>query len=391
MKKLIFAFCLCAFTYAKAQRPIAQSPIELFGDHIFLKLSVDGSQPMDFIFDTGDGLTVLDTDAALQLDLPLDHSKTEESAQGTIEGKLIRHNYIEMEGVRLEDDIEIYATDLSHLEEHIGKDIDGIIGYDLLEHYVVNLDYSTMSIRIYDPEEYKYTSIGDKFELNMHKRIPHIECSAMLMNGEVLTGDYFLITGAGTTVDFNTKFADKNDLLEKTGNHYSYLVKGIGDDEYLHHEGRVKQFRFGKITYDNLPIGISEVEDGVQANRKMDGIIGNRILKNYNLMFNYEEEALYLERHPKSSKEFPVNGSGIEVQLNESGRVVIHRIYEDTEAASENMQVGDRLLSIDGKSVDNLTLPEVRTMLRAYGQTVTLQLEAEGSEKEVRLKIKKLI
>jgi hypothetical protein len=391
MKNLYFLLVFFFALEVSAQKPVAESRMELFGDHIFLQLSMDGSDPLDFIFDTGDGLTVVDTEVALQLELQLDHSKVEESAQGTIEGKLIRHNYIEMDGYRLEDDIDVYATSLKHLEAHIGRNIDGIIGYDLLQHYVVNLDYATDKIRIYATDDYQYTSIGDRLMLDFHKRIPVVQGKFVLNNDESLEGDFFLITGAATTVDFNTKFAEKNDLLAKTGSHYSYLVKGIGEKEYLHHEGRVKSFSLGKINYENMPIGISEVEEGVQANRRVDGIIGNKILQNFNLIFHYEENLLYLERHQNTNKNFTVNASGIEVERDEEGKIRVHRVYENTQAMEEGIREGHILLSIDGESTANMSLPEVREKLQNVGARVELQLQQGNETLVTAITLKELI
>ena len=91
--------------------------MELYGDHIFIHLSVDGSEPLDFIFDTGDGLPVIDLDIAKMLNLDLNHSASKTSAQGAIKGALIDHNTIELNGIELEKDIQLYATSLRHLED----------------------------------------------------------------------------------------------------------------------------------------------------------------------------------------------------------------------------------------------------------------------------------
>ena len=39
------------------------------------------------------------------------------------------------------------------------------------------------------------------------------------------------MTGAGTSLDFNTPYANEYDVIHKTGKHYSYLTKSISDVE----------------------------------------------------------------------------------------------------------------------------------------------------------------
>jgi len=392
MKNLFAIGFLSLYGAGFAQEPLTSTPMELFGDHIFIQLSVDGSEPLDFIFDTGDGLTVIDTEVALSLNLPLNHSKKQTSAQGAVSGSLIKHNFIKLNDILLEEDIKIYATSLKHLEISIGRNIDGIIGYDLLQHYGVKIDYTNSRFYLYQGETFKYTGIGEKFEMGLEKSIPHIKATVTLNNGEKLTGDYFVNTGAGTTVDFNTKFASDNDVIDKTGNHYSYRAKGLSYKETLHYEGRVKQFRFGKIHFEEMPIGISQVRKGIQGHKKMAGIIGNRILKNFNVIFNYEQESIYFERHIETSDVFHVNACGFEVQLNEDkDQVLIHSVYEIGPAKEKGVKVGDKLISVNGVSVDEMTLPEVKKVLNESGTQVKIVLKGYRMEREVILDLKDLI
>ena len=392
MKRLFTLGLLSLSTLLSAQEPLTSTPMELFGDHVFIHLSVDGSEPLDFIFDTGDGLTVVDTEIALSLNLPLNHGKKETSAQGRIEGALIQHNTLELNGIRLEDDIQIYATSLKHLEQSIGRNIDGIIGYDLLEHYGVKVDFTNSRLYLYVGETFEYTGIGEKFEMGLEKFIPHISASVTLNNGEKLTAEYFVNTGAATTMDFNAKFAEKNDIVFKTGDHYSYLVKGLGDQETLHYEGRVEQFRFGKIHFENMPIGISQANHGIQGNKKMAGIIGNRILKNFNVIFDYKNESIYFERHVKYEKIFQVNACGFEIQLSkDNARVLIHQVYEMGLAKPMGLKIEDEILSVNGTLVEEMTLPEINKVLNQDGTTVELVIKSGKEERMVSLKLKDLI
>ena len=69
MKKILSLASIVMVLQVSAQKLITETEFELFGDHIFVSVSVDDSDPVDFIFDTGDGLSVLDTDIAKKLNL----------------------------------------------------------------------------------------------------------------------------------------------------------------------------------------------------------------------------------------------------------------------------------------------------------------------------------
>lgn len=378
---------------SSAQRPVASGRLEIFGDHVFIQLSVDGSEPLDFIFDTGDGLSIIDTDVAMKLGVNLDHSVKQQSAQGSVAGTLIRHNYIDMNGVRLEKNITLYATSLKHLEISIGRNIDGIIGYDLLNHYTVLLDELNKRINLYDPEQWQYTGIGERYEMNFDKFMPYIQATVQVNDYDTYTENFFVSTGAATTVDFNTRFAAKNKIIEKTGEHYSYLTKGIGNSESLHYEGRVNQFRMGKYHFENMPVGISTATRGVQAHKKIAGIIGNRILKNYILVMDKAHEVMFLERHiGTDTEDFHVNACGFEIQMDpDSENMMVHKVYEIGPGVEQGVKLHDVMVSVNGVSVAEMTLPEVVEKLNTPGEEVTLEFLDGGAIKKISFVPRELI
>lgn len=391
MKKILSLALMVIVLQVSAQELITETDFELYGDHIFVSVSVDDSEPVDFIFDTGDGLAVIDLDVAKKLGLKTDHQETKTSAQGSISGALIEHNKIEINDVKL-NEIELYTTDLSHLEQTIGRNIDGIIGYDLLKSYVVQIDYESMKMKLYAQGSFKTDGYVESFPFKLINYIPTITAKVTLNNGESYSEDFFLNTGAGTTLDFNTPFAKKHDVIAKTGNHYSYPVAGLEDNETMHYEGRIKNLSIGSFSIDELPIGISQAEHGIQHNKKAAGIIGNGVLKHFNMTLDYSKSVVYLESNKNFDKPYLVNASGVNLQYNkERSKLLIHRVFEGSPAAEAGIKVNDELLSIDGKAVNTLSLPEIRKALKQAKGSVTIKYLQAGVEKEAKLELAPLI
>lgn len=366
--------------------------MQLFGDHIFIHLSVDGSDPLDFIFDTGDGLPVIDLDVANELGLDLNHSSTKTSAQGAVKGALIDHNTISLNGIDLEKDIQLYATSLRHLEMSIGKNIDGIIGYDLLHHYVVRLDYDNGMFELFEQGSYEHDGFGESFEFKLDNYIPHIEGEVTLNDGEVLEGDFFINTGAGTSLDFNTRFADKNDIINRTGEHFSYPVAGLSDQETMHYEGRVMNFGFGTFDFEKMPVGISTAKHGIQNNKKVAGILGNKVLKRFNITFDYSARKIYFAKNKNFDEPFRVNASGMYLQLSKDmSRVMVHRIYNDSPAKIAGIEEDAELIKVNGKTIGEYTLPELRSILEQENKDVEVVLKQKGEEQSFTLDLRPLI
>lgn len=387
MKQLVSLLLTFLAIQAMGQGPMVSIPFEEFGDHIIIKISVDDSEPLDFIFDTGDGITVLDEDIAEKLEL-VKHKVI--LNEGTVTASLIKHNKIEINGFLMEKNIKVYSTDLNHLEISLGRDIDGIIGFDLLHHHTVRIDYDNKIMQIYDLG--RFPKFGEPMHFKLNTSIPYVEATVMLNNGESLEGTYFIMTGAGTTMDFNTPYDAEYDLIHKTGEHYSYLVKSISQVETKHYEGRVKSFNLGSSSFDNMPIGISQAKSGTQAHKKISGIIGNKLLKKYNMTIDLPTKTLYLEKNKNFDEPFTVNCSGIDVQLSKDmKKVLIHQIIENSPAASAGLEVDAELVKIDGKSAIDMGLVDIRKKLKASGSTVELVVKNGSGEKTVNLTLKSLL
>jgi len=373
-----------------AQKPITTIPFELHGDHIIIKMSVDGSAPLDFIFDTGDGLTVLDLEKAKELNLPLNHKKLTTSIQGTITGADVKHNTLSINDLLMEKNVNIYATSINHLEMSIGRKLDGIIGYDLLRHHSIRINYDDMLFEIYKSGE--GPKIGDAVNIKMVNAMPVLETSAVLNNDEIISGDFYIYTGAGTTLDFNTPIAKEKNIIDKTGQHYSYLIKGLGDIESLHYEGRVKSFTVGSSQFTDLPIGISQSLGGVQGDKKTAGIIGNRLLKQYNMTIDISTSKIYLEKNKKFEDTFAVNCSGLDLQLtNKLDQILIHKVIENSPAEKMGLKVDDILVSVNGKDAIKMGIASIEELLKKEGETVSLIIKSGIEEREVMLTLKSLI
>ncbi|MEQ6121290.1 aspartyl protease family protein [Reichenbachiella sp. MALMAid0571] len=390
MKKTIGLIIIAIFSnlaVSMAQSPLTSVPFELYGDHVFVKIKVNNSRDLDFIFDTGDGLTVLNIETAKELNMVSGADTKKTSAEGEISGKLLKHQSIEINNIELRD-IEIYETSLRHLEISIGRKIDGIIGYDMLENYVVSMNFNQMSFDLFDSKGYEYKGTGRTLPIKLTSYIPHISANVVLANGETITGEFFVDTGAKATVDFNTPYVTKHGMIDKIGDSYIYLVSGLGKKEYEHHQGKAKSLTFSGFGFENVPVGLSHAEHGIQNHKKVTGILGSGLLRKFNVTYNYPKHEMYWEKNDRYSEPFQINASGLELQLSEDmSKVMIHKVFDNSPAEDAGIKVDSELNEVSGKSAIEVGLPELRRILSESGKTVKIKVDG----KSIDLKLKALI
>ena len=72
-------------------------------------------------------------------------------------------------------------------------------------------------------------------------------------------------------------------------------------------------------------------------------------------------------------------------------RVIVHKVFEDSPASEAGINENDELVKINGKSMLEVNLAEVKKMLKEEGETVELVVNQGGKEKTVSLKLRSLI
>ncbi len=389
MRKVTYTFlCLVAGTMVYAQTAVTSIPFELFGDHIFIKASVDGSEPLDFIFDTGSGITVIDREVADGLDLV---QKEVLLNEGMVRGSLIKNNTIEINGYLMEKNIIVYAADLDHLEISLGRDFDGIVGYDFMRHHTVRINYNEKILQVYEYNE--GPSKGNAIPFELVHSIPVIKGTVVLNNGEPHDGTFFVMTGAGTTIDFNTPYANQYDVINKTGRHYSYPIKTISDVEAIQYEGHIVSFEFGPEKLEDIAVGISQVKSGIHGHPEVSGILGNQILSMYNITYDYGNQVLYMTRNRRYGKLLHANCAGIDVQLSTDKRkVLIHQIFEDSPASEAGLQIDTEIVEVNGqRSLAEINMAEIKNLFRQDGSTMNIVVNENGTNREVTLQLRSLV
>ena len=144
----LVAACLLAFLInvtAQARFTSGQTalgiPFELSGDLIVLQVRVNRSRPLHFIFDTGAGISVLDPQSARALRLRAKGKLKLDATGGSVQSRLIEAVSLSVPGVEVFNQ-SLATIDLDGVAPLFGFKIDGIIGHDFINNFVVEIDYA---------------------------------------------------------------------------------------------------------------------------------------------------------------------------------------------------------------------------------------------------------
>jgi carboxyl-terminal processing protease len=133
---------------------------------------------------------------------------------------------------------------------------------------------------------------------------------------------------------------------------------------------------FGKV-YKEVSLNyVDEIDPDRFVHAGIDGML--KTLDPYTVYLNEREtDELDLVTSGKYA------GIGVTIGMRD-GAVTVINLMEGFSAAKQGIEVGDRILEVDGKSVKSKSLEEVRLMVRgAVGATVHIKVEREGASKSL--------
>lgn len=395
MKRIVMFLCVTFYftTVIAAQKSslITKIPFELKGNHLFIKVKVNNSDDLQFVFDTGAGGTSINSRVAEALKLTSSKTKVSKGASGEFQLNIIKNNLITLNDISIKK-VSLASAPLLHLEKVIGENIDGIIGYDLLKKYVVKINYDTSEIELYTSRGYKYTGNGERIKIGLGK-VPTAMTKINLGDGNYLDAEFILDNGASLAIGFCTPYAKRNQLKTSVGKTYKIKSRGFSSNISVVDVGRLNELKVRDFQFSDIPVRIYETKSGVLAHEGIAGIIGNEILKRFNITFDYKRKVCYWEPNKIfTGTPFVVSYSGLKLSLDETKtKVLIDNIISGSPSAQSDLKIGDEILEINGEKVKNSSLGNLRKLLQQENTTAIIKCKRGDQIFEVTIHLKALI
>lgn len=357
-------------------------PFELINNLIVLPVRINDSDTLKFVLDTGAGRTII---TELGVDQSFNIQYTGEidlrglGSKGSIPALISNGNKIFLEGIEGDNhSVVLLLEGVFNLSSFMGTQVNGLIGYDVFENFIVEIDYQRKRLFFHDPDAFqeKYSNLAnddDWVELPVD-----IQDNKLYINTDIIQSDsskintrFIVDSGASHTLFLYP--GSSKDVIIPPNTIDSYLGSGLAGEIYGS-IGRARNLILNDIVLDDVVVSYPNSEDIQQAldldNR--NGSIGADILRRFRVIFNYSDSTMLIKPNRFFDEDFTYNISGMEVMtpfLN-LPYYVVAIVRPNSPAEKAGIKVGDIIYEIDYKRVYKYTLNDIIKLLQIPDETI---------------------
>jgi hypothetical protein len=359
----------------------------LIGGIILGKIRLgDFPDSLNFIFDTGCGGISLDSLTARQLKLvPHASSRYIRGIAGMRQEELLDGMQLHFGPVTL-DSVAMEVNNYDILSSVYGEPIDGILGYTFFSRYLVRVDYDSCRLDIYSKGPVKYPKGG----YLLRPRLAGLPMTQGRLNdARDINSMFYFDTGAGLCLLFSSEFAADSAVFgPKRKRPVRAEGAGLGGKKEMQLT-TLKNFSIGPFRFRHIPTYVFDDSYDVTNYPQLGGLIGNDLLRRFNLILNYDKSEIYLMPNGSFNQPFDYSYSGLTIGLV-GGRVMVTDVMKDSPGEKAGFKEGDIVLMVNGDGRQDVQV--YQELLRTIGPRVqVLVRREEGDLALLSLKVKSIL
>jgi hypothetical protein len=368
-------------------------PIEMVRQLIFVRVAVNGSSPLGFILDTGAEVTVINRSRLDRLGLTAVGNLGEGAGGGDVDVSFVKGVSFAVGGVTITDQV-VTAIPLDGLEGPLGHPIDGVLGYDFISRFVVEIDYARARLTLRDPAAFTGPGPGEAVPITLQGGVPNVTAGIDVPGRPALTGVFVVDTGCTCAVDFNAPFTRANRLIEampKILTPPRGATRGAGGVTDTV-QGRIGGLMLGRLRLPAPIASFARDTTGATADPESAGLIGGVVWRRFVVTLDYGRKMMWLDKNAAFDEPATATGTGVLWgPAGSSGSIAVLGLVDGAPGAEAGLVVGDKLVSVDGRPAAAITLAELSATFTKVGQPHKVVVDRAGKPIAVTLTARDLL
>lgn len=362
---------------------------QYYGGVVVIHAQLQGyPDTLQFIFDTGSAGISLDTNTCLRMGIPL--TPTDRIVRGVGGSKQVAfamNHTLLLPGLKV-DSLNFHINDYQLISQVYGLQVDGIIGYSLLSRFNVVVNYDAEKISLYPPGKFNYPKGGALLKPTL-TLIPII--GAQLRHGKTQRQSrYYFDTGAGMCLLFSKQFVNDSAVLSNRRRQRKVIqteAQGLGGKMTMDIT-TIQDFKIANWNFRNVPVYVFDDQTNITAYPFLGGMIGNDLLRRFNIYLNYGKKEIYLLPNSHFREPFDYAYTGL-VLYSINGKIEVTDIIKGSPAEKAGFQQGDIIMAIN--NYFTTSIQEARELLKNVGTKPTLLISRNNELLLKKIPIKSIL
>ncbi len=378
---------------------VAVIPFEMHNGFMIVDLKLEGTLGLKFLVDTGSDNTLLIHREFADI-LGIKYLR-QMYIMGVDKKQLI--SVLITEGVELKlpgvtaskQNILVLEEQMIELGKYSGTKIDGILGMDLFKRFLVKINYETNHLIVYDREIFPFKLEGyEAYDFLEEKGKMYLDEKVVVNSSKSVEMRWLIDTGAALTVVIQGAESDSTILPVnvRPGN----IGRGLGGF-ILGYKGRMKEISLGEYQFADMEGNFQQIEDSLATsvlteNHRRYGILGNQILRRFEVLVDYHKNKIYLKPNEYFSDSVREDLSGIGLMAYGLGlnRFRVEDLDTLSPAYRAGVQAGDEILRVNGKQSFFSSLQGMMgTLSSKVGKNINLIVRRNGEKMKFRFKLER--
>lgn len=333
----------------------------------------------NFILDTGSGGISLDSSTCAEYQIVSRQSDTTITGMGTARKVRFAYNMqLQLPGLTI-NRLNFHINNYDVLTSVYGEKINGVIGYSFFSRYIVKLNFDSLKVEVFSPGEIQYPRDGTILRpafttlpiQNIHIR-----------DKRKIDFNFYFDTGAGLCFLMSEAFANDSSVLLKRKKTIVTQAEGMGGKLQMKLTV-VKLIQIGRYKFRNVPTFIFQDDYNVTSYPFVGGLLGNDLLRRFNLIVNYPQKEIHLLPNSHFFEPFDYAYTGIAMYYVD-GSIIIDDIAEGSPGQKGGLKPNDVVLGVGNNFSNNIM--QYKTILQDATGKINLLIRRNGELMQILIK-----
>jgi len=388
---LFFPACICSFAQEllKPQpqaKFITRFPFKQYSGGVMIVNALLNNIPdtLNFILDTGSGGISLDSATCAYYGVKSNFSDTIVTGMGSAHKVKFAYNQdLHLPGLTI-NNLDFHINNYEVLTSVYGEKIDGIIGYSFFRRYLVKINFDSLHIEVFSPGDIKYPKTGTILR-PAFTTLPIQNLT--IKDKRKIDFNFYFDTGAGLCFLMSEAFAVDSAILLKKRKPIYTQAEGMGGRLQMQLTV-IKSLQVGHYKFRNVPTYIFTDDYNVTSYPYVGGLLGNDLLRRFNLIVNYPQREIHLMPNTHFLEPFDYAYTGMATYYLD-GNIVVEDIVPGSPADKAGLKVNDILIGVGNNFTNNIM--QYKTILQSANEKIKMIVSRNQKIIEIYIKPKSIL